>query len=212
MSVSNVVSAHRTLFLGPRIPNHLKFLPKSLISIKKNTFRQLVKLIVLDFEGKNVTTEMYQSIKNTEENDINFDSIYGALYVLLKCALSFPETSLKQEIFREDLQELKIPGDYIDDLANIVYGTRKSSILSGLIQSAPSFPKLKRIQWRIDVAISSCTLNRVLEPTIVMEIELADGHKRTFEVHPSQFHLLRYSVASILKEMENLEIRNVLKL
>ncbi|KFM66823.1 hypothetical protein X975_03846, partial [Stegodyphus mimosarum] len=45
-----------------------------------------------------------------------------------------------------------------------------------------------------------------------MEIELSDGRKETFEVHPTQFHRLRFAVATLLKEMENLEMRNVLKL
>ncbi|KFM66822.1 hypothetical protein X975_03845, partial [Stegodyphus mimosarum] len=88
-SVPMSSAVERTLFIGPRIPNHIKSLPKYLSTIKRPVFRQLVKFAVLDFEGKNISHEMYQSLKKTVDNS-NIDIAYGALYVLLKCALSLP--------------------------------------------------------------------------------------------------------------------------
>ncbi|KAG8200806.1 hypothetical protein JTE90_006387 [Oedothorax gibbosus] len=173
-----------------------------------NPFQQVA---LLDFEGKAVNHEMYETIKSASEEGNDIDIVYGALYALLKCALSIPEASLKQEVFKEDLKELKIQEDYIDDLANFVYGQKRQSIVSSLQHNVPHLPKLSEFRWRVDVAISTSTLNRVLEPAIIIEIKLSDGRKETFEVHPSQFHRLRFAVATLLKEMENLETRNILK-
>lgn len=91
------------------------------------------------------------------------------------------------------------------------------------------FPSVSDMKWRVDITISSrfvllfylqlkimhhysklslslcfcsSTLSRVLEPNIVMELELSDGQKVTFELSVSKFHKLRYTVASILKDMD----------
>ncbi|GFT82467.1 COMM domain-containing protein 5 [Trichonephila clavipes] len=205
------IGSERTLFLGPRIPNHVKSLGKNLNNIKKPVFRQMVKLAMLDFEGKPVNSDMYVAIRKAVQDTCNVDIVYGALYTLLKCALSFPDTSLKQDIFKEDLHELGINGEYIEDLTNVVYGQRRSSIFANFNNIAPHLPKLSNFSWRIDVAISTSTLNRVLEPAIVMEVQLSDGRRETFEVHPSQFHRMRFAVATLLKEIENLEMRSILK-
>ncbi|XP_055950428.1 COMM domain-containing protein 5-like [Argiope bruennichi] len=203
--------SERTLFLGPRIPNYVKSLGKNLNNVKKPVFRQMIKLALLDFEGRGVNPEMYTAIKKATQDTCNVDVVYGALYALLKCALNLPEASLKQDIFKEDLHELGIGEDYIEDLTNVVYGQRRTSIIANFNNIAPHLPKLKHFKWRIDVAISTSTLNRVLEPAIVMEVQLSDGRRETFEVHPSQFHRLRFAVATLLKEMENLEMKSILK-
>lgn len=53
---------------------------------------------------------------------------------------------------------------------------------------------------------------RVLEPNLIMELELTDGQKVTFELSISNFHKLRYTVASLLKEMDLMNHRmNALK-
>ncbi|GFU12002.1 COMM domain-containing protein 5 [Nephila pilipes] len=205
------IGSERTLFLGPRIPNYVKSLGKNLKNIKKPVFRQMVKLAMLDFEGKATNSDMYVAIKKATQDSCNVDIVYGALYALLKCALSLPEASLKQDIFKEDLHELGINDEYIEDLTNVLYGQRRSSIITNFNNLAPHLPKLSNFSWRIDVAISTSTLNRVLEPAIVMEIQLSDGRRETFEVHPSQFHRLRFAVATLLKEIENLEMKSILK-
>ncbi|CAL1269258.1 unnamed protein product, partial [Larinioides sclopetarius] len=103
MALPNVAAgSDRTLFLGPRIPNYVKSFAKNLNNIKKPVFRQMVKLALLDFEGKDVNPEMYLAIKKAAQDSCNVDVVYGALYTLLKCALSLPEASLKQDRDNEE--------------------------------------------------------------------------------------------------------------
>ena len=54
-------------------------------------------------------------------------------------------------------------------------------------------------------------LNRTMEPSILAELTLSDGKVKTFEVPVSKFHELRYNVAYVLREMDSLEQRSILK-
>lgn len=45
-----------------------------------------------------------------------------------------------------------------------------------------------------------------------MEMKLSNGKIHSFEVPVSQFHQLRYNVAYVLKEMEDLEKKSILKI
>lgn len=98
------------------------------------------------------------------------------------------------------------------------------------------YATLNSFRWRVDVAISSGALKRLLEPSIVMELETSDGKARLFEVglithiistssllmntclllklqvSKQEFHDLRYSVANVLKQMQRLEKRSVLQI
>ncbi|KAJ1527665.1 hypothetical protein ONE63_007626 [Megalurothrips usitatus] len=69
------------------------------------------------------------------------------------------------------------------------------------------FPTLSNMKWRVDITISSSMLSRVLDPSIVIELELSNGQKITFESTVSRFHKLRYTVASILKDMDSMNNR-----
>jgi hypothetical protein len=50
----------------------------------------------------------------------------------------------------------------------------------------------------------------VLEPSVLLEMTLSDGSIKTFEVSISKFHELRYNVAYVLKEIDDLEKRKIL--
>lgn len=66
-------------------------------------------MAVQDFEGKNVTPEMYLSIRKAVNDDnCNIDLIYGSLYMILKSALRSSESSLKQEVIFEAVCLCKI--------------------------------------------------------------------------------------------------------
>jgi hypothetical protein len=57
----------------------------------------------------------------------------------------------------------------------------------------------------------SSVLSRVLEPSILFDMTLSNGEKKTFEVSISKFHQVRYSVASVLKEMGLMEKKKLFK-
>jgi hypothetical protein len=67
--------------------------------------------------------------------------------------------------------------------------------------SAPRLPSVSGLRWRVDVTISSSSLNRVMRPTLLMEMTLSDGRVEAMEVPVERFHELRYSAAKLLAEM-----------
>uniref|UniRef100_A0A3Q1FG77 COMM domain-containing protein 5 n=1 Tax=Acanthochromis polyacanthus TaxID=80966 RepID=A0A3Q1FG77_9TELE len=62
------------------------------------------------------------------------------------------------------------------------------------------------------LSLSSSSLARALQPSVLMQMKLSDGSFHRFEVPVSKFQDLRYNVALILKEMNDLEKRSILKI
>lgn len=85
-------------------------------------------------------------------------------------------------------------------------------IENSLLKKCPQNVSLKSINWRLDVSISTSSLSRSLEPSIFVEMILSNGQKVSFEMNLSAFHLLRFNVAIVLKEMEDLLNRQMFKL
>ncbi|KAG1714426.1 COMM domain-containing protein 5 [Nymphon striatum] len=110
------------------------------------------------------------------------------------------------------LAEPSIPADFANDLASVVYGSKRKDIDAHSKATSPSVPSLDQVRWRVDVTISTSHLNRVLEPCVLMELNLTDGSKHTFEVPVTKFHKLRHDVAQLLREMEDLEKRSIFKI
>jgi hypothetical protein len=89
---------------------------------------------------------------------------------------------------------------------------RREAVLAVALAHKPAFPTLARLRWRVDVAISTSALSRVLRPTVLMELTLSDGRVHAFEVPLSQFHELRYSVAAVLKDMDGINQKSIFKI
>ncbi|XP_077558620.1 COMM domain-containing protein 5-like [Haemaphysalis longicornis] len=198
-------ASERALFLGPTVPKEVKCLKKLLPNIEKQLFRSLLKVAVADFEGREVSPDVYDDLRSRSADPDSLDEIYGALHMLLRAALKLPPTVLKQEAFREDLDALRIPPEFAGDLVSVVFGSRRSNIDQHSLEQGPKYPTLKNLEWRVDVTISTNVLSRVLEPTILMDLETSDGKAHSFEVQRVEFHKLRHAVATALKEMEELE-------
>ncbi len=66
-------------------------------------------------------------------------------------------------------------------------------------------PTMRSLRWRVDVTLSSNVLARVMEPSVLLRLELSDGSVRTLELSVEAFDKLRHSVASVLKRMRRVE-------
>ncbi|XP_041356846.1 COMM domain-containing protein 5-like [Gigantopelta aegis] len=205
-------ASERMPFVGARVPLEIKAIIKPLSKLEKGTFQNLLKLIVSALEGKCVGYKQLKQLETSSQNEELLTVVYTGIYTLLKCALKQPPVSLKVEHFKEDLQDLQIPEECHADIASVVFGNRRAKIDKCVLANRPRLPSLDLLRWRVDVAISTSVLNRVLEPTVLMEMTLHNGRVFTFEVSVHKFHELRYSVAYVLKEMEELEKRSILKI
>ncbi|GCB67464.1 COMM domain-containing protein 5 [Scyliorhinus torazame] len=204
--------SHRSCYLGARTPMEVDLMVKQLKGLDKETFRRILKAVINSLEGKD-SREAVRSITETESlSEEQLSYILAGMYKLLSEALRLPQTSLKQEAFKGDLRDLRIPEEFISDFASVVFGSRRSVLESASLQNRTRLPTLQDLQWRVDVAISSSSLTRALQPAILMQLKLSNGNIHRFEVQVAKFQELRYNVALILKEMNDLEKRSILKI
>ncbi|XP_010897776.1 COMM domain-containing protein 5 [Esox lucius] len=199
-------------FLGGRIPSEIEIMAKHLKDLDQEMFRKILKAVVNAIEGKDCREAMKVIAANAAIPEERLTYVVAGMYRLLKEALRIPMSSLKQEVFKEDLRELRIPDEFITDFSSLVFGSRRTTLEAVATQLGPRLPSVEDLRWRVDVAISTSSLARALQPSILMQMKLSDGSAHRFEVSVSKFQELRYNVALILKEMNDLEKRSILKI
>ncbi|KAJ7310468.1 hypothetical protein JRQ81_007388 [Phrynocephalus forsythii] len=114
------------------------------------------------------------------------------MYTLLREALRLPSSSLKQDKQTGLLLQfcllcvLRIPEDFIADFATAAFGNRRPALEATLQKQGNKLPRIEDFKWRVDVAISTSSLARALQPSILMQLKLTDGSARRFEVTMAQ--------------------------
>lgn len=93
-----------------------------------------------------------------------------------------------------------------------VFFKRKEKIEKYICKKQEKYAHMKSLNWRVDVGISSSSVLKLIVATVVFQVETSDGRVYCFEVPLNKFHLLRFSVAQALKEIDDLLNRNVLKI
>ncbi|XP_069749578.1 COMM domain-containing protein 5 isoform X1 [Narcine bancroftii] len=204
--------SHGSGFLGVRIPFEVELMVKQLKDLDREIFRKILKIVANSLEGKD-SKESVKSLAKTESlSEQQLSHILAGMYTLLQEALRLPPSSLKQEVFKDDLRDIRIPEELISDFAGVVFGDRRSILDAAALQQGNRLPGVQDFRWRVDVAISSSSLTRALQPSILVQLKLSDGNAHRFELSVAKFQELRYNVALILKEMNDLEKRSILKI
>ncbi|KAL6118124.1 commd5 [Pungitius sinensis] len=209
MSVSH---AKDSSFLGGRIPPEIDSMSKNLKDVDQEMFRKILKAVVSGLEGRDCSEVMKSIAESSTVPQERLSHVVAGVHRLLSEAIRVPASSLKQEAFTEDLRELRIPEEFITDFSSVVFGNRRAALDAATARNDPHLPTVEDFKWRVDVAISTSSLARSLQPSVLMQMKLSDGSFHRFEVPVSKFQELRYNVALILKEMNDLEKRNILKI
>lgn len=215
----------RTPFWGNKITPELKYLQQifnkkvAQVSLERPLYRELLKFLfsVLNAESQksNNGNEYYEKLRDMAQNHniqlCYLTMIYTGLLKLLTSALRAP--AIKQEVIKEDLSEfLKFPAEFTNDFVGVSHGQRREIIEGCLLNASPKYPFMQNFNWRIDVSISTSSLSRTLESIILVQMQLSDGRIVSFEITLAAFHNLRFNVAMILKEMDDLLNRQMFKL
>ncbi|XP_020495068.1 COMM domain-containing protein 5 [Labrus bergylta] len=199
-------------FWGGRIPPEIESMSKNLKDVDQELFRKLMKAVVSSLEGKDCVSLMKSIAESTTIPQDRLGHIVAGMHRVLSEAIRIPPSSLKQEAFKENLRELRIPEDFISDFSSVVFGNRRSALETATSTNDPHLPALQDFKWRVDVAISTSSLSRALRSSVLMQMKLSDGSFHCFEVPLSKFQELRYNTALILKEMNDLEKRSILQI
>ncbi|XP_028816202.1 COMM domain-containing protein 5 [Denticeps clupeoides] len=205
-------AAGNVSFLAGRIPPAIEIMSKYMKDLDKELFRKILKVVVTAIEGTDCCDALGTIAESCDVPEEKLSSVVAGMHELLRVALRLPPSTLKQEGFREDLRELRISEEYISDFVSVVFGSRREALDIVASQQGPQLPHMDDFTWRVDVAISTSCLGRALQPSILTQIQLSDGTRSHFQVSVPKFQELRYNVALILKEMNDLEKRGVLKI
>jgi len=135
--------------------------------------------------------------------------LFAGTLSILRSALRSKYDS--QTISDQLQQELQMPSE-LANLVGVVVKSAGKEIVEKELDDKLSFPKLEYLDWRIDVTISTGSMNRVLKPSVMMEFNLSDGKQVLLQLNQEKFQELRYQVATVLKEMQNVEANPILKL
>ena len=75
----------------------------------------------------------------------------------------------------------------------------------------PACPRLASTRWRVDVAISTSSLQKCLKPSVLMQLGLSDGKLKNFELPLEKFNELRFNVAKALRAVQDLEAHPLIR-
>ena len=74
------------------------------------------------------------------------------------------------------------------------------------------FPRIANMKWRVDVSISTSSLDKIMKPSVMVELSLSDGSIKTFEMDVDQFQKLRYDTARLLRQMQEIERHPIMRI
>ncbi|XP_057340430.1 COMM domain-containing protein 5-like [Microplitis mediator] len=189
-----------------QLTNSLSNKTKSINELKKTILRPLIQLAVKSIEQEYIEDGILDRISEKYNlSQENIDEWYSVILKIIKTHLRYPESMIKVNDFKQCLQELSMENECIEDLCAVLYGQKRPLLITSLSEKIKFFPAVRSCRWRIDITISTSVLSRVMEPTILMEWTLSNGKKYLFELSLSKFHLMRYTVATLLLKMYDLE-------
>jgi len=194
-------------FLGPSTPVELaKSLP-ILRKIDQKEYKPVSQKVLYYLKGNEITEKDITSLSFTDQS-IQATLVFTGLFFLLRAAI---RSRTKIDQLQKDLVELKLPEYMTTDIVQIVQKYREE-VETSSYDHRIRFAALDEMKWRIDVAISTGSLIRVMNPTVLMQMKLTDGSIKTFEVSVDKLNELRYNVARVLKDIEDIEKNPILKL
>ena len=134
--------------------------------------------------------------------------MFTGLQAIIRTAI---RTRTKASVVEKDLTEMNIPPPAVA-LIGALLKRERMDLETRSLTNRTRFPRLGGLQWRVDVAISSSSLLRVFRPSIMVQMALSDGRIKTFDVSVEQFHQLRYNVAKVLRDMQELERHPIMRI
>ncbi len=117
----------------------------------------------------------------------------------------------KVSVVQAHLKKINVPPKKVTAIVAAIRENRYD-LERHFIDSRVRAPSMHSFRWRVDVAISTESLQKVFRPTMLAEITTSEGQIKTFEMPIDQFHRLRYNVAKVLRNMEEVERHPIMRL
>lgn len=204
------LDASTTFFKSPSFHEEVRACVPLLHTLPTATLRTILQKIIEYVKNKNITDEDFILFQKSvgEKNGTEFSIVFTGLYVIVRTVVGDRVTI---STLNADLKKMNFPPAVVDDICRAISLTR-SSMQEAISSHQLSFPRLQKLRWRLDVAISSGSLSRIMRPSILMQMILSNGSIKTFEVSIKEFNQLRYGVAKVLYDMQSLDRHPIMKL
>jgi hypothetical protein len=189
------------------MPVEIKVALPTLIGLDRATTQNVIKAASAYLKGKEFTTEMSAMQAEALGMDVaSYGQVFTAIYLLLRTIVGRRITGKSVG----ELTGLGLSTEVVGDIARVVKAQR-SAIEDVATGSAQACPRLVSTRWRVDVAISTSSLNKCLKPSILMQLGLSDGKLKNFELPLEKFHDLRFNVAKALRAVQDLEAHPLIR-
>eukprot|EP01114_Cavostelium_apophysatum_P010805 TRINITY_DN2492_c0_g1_i1.p1 TRINITY_DN2492_c0_g1~~TRINITY_DN2492_c0_g1_i1.p1 ORF type:complete len:206 (-),score=36.64 TRINITY_DN2492_c0_g1_i1:80-697(-) len=198
-------------FLGPRVPQEIKKFFPFLSKLKQENVLTILRLVSEYLLNRvELTDEVFPSFAEKIGVDLQTLSVvFTGLLTLLRAAI---KSRVKTDLIQKDLvQELRFPEYLANDILKLLK-TNQAAFEEALVDNRLRYPTLQELRWRVDVTLSTNAMARVLRPTILVQVSTSDGKRKTFDMSVEKFNELRYNVAKTLKEVEDVEKLQILKI
>ncbi|UJR26636.1 hypothetical protein I4U23_007954 [Adineta vaga] len=207
-------------FYGWSTPKAISLCIQTLKECSAVPFEGIKKLISLSeaqvLNEQTSTSALEILMKITKKYSISVDQvmlIFNGFVHVLRLALKPPAAFLKPDIFKEDLRDIKFSEQIIEEFHNILFGTKRDQLYLAIQErDRPRLPLLQTFDWNLDVTLTTASLSRSIEPLLLFQFRTTNNRHLTFEVPIKKFNELRYNTALLLKEMEEVDGKQALKL
>eukprot|EP01091_Cochliopodium_minus_P005102 TRINITY_DN15082_c0_g1_i1.p1 TRINITY_DN15082_c0_g1~~TRINITY_DN15082_c0_g1_i1.p1 ORF type:complete len:206 (+),score=51.69 TRINITY_DN15082_c0_g1_i1:55-672(+) len=196
-------------FLGYKIHPEIKHLQKIWKQVDINKFKAILQFNAKYLiDNKSTSQEEFESISKGMDPTLAKKIFAGSLLIMRSAIRSKYES---KTIIEQLQQEILMPSE-LANLIGIMVKSAGDKIKNNEVENRHKYPTIEEMDWRVDVTISTGSMSRVLKPSILMQLDLSDGNKTLFQLNLEKFQELRYQVANVLKEMQNIEANPILKL
>jgi len=143
------------------------------------------------------------TLTSSDINVVDKDEHYA-----FTCMFMIFSTCIKNKVTLErveaDLLKLGFEKDFVTLFKKRLHEGR-SSIEVTSQQNRVSNPRLKSLNWRIDIIISSADRKKLVTPSVTLRMFLSNGEIKHLEMSLESFQKVRYNVAKVLHQMGELE-------
>ncbi|KAI1309020.1 COMM domain-containing protein 5 [Halotydeus destructor] len=174
----------------------------------------------MELSGSNVrqTKELFQFVSKLNEHDLeNFLKLGVSAVNSGRLDSKYLQAfDAKSNNFRASLGQLISALKLHFDNPSMDEPSKLPKQLIEKLKASPNVPrplfiescmKLQSMSWRIDVLISGREQSKILEPVIVIDVNLSKGKRIRMELTLSSFDKLRFSTASALMKLCDIEQR-----
>ncbi|KAK4021145.1 hypothetical protein OUZ56_003072 [Daphnia magna] len=198
-TVSNTMNASPSL-LFVVVPKPVEQLSKQLQSkmVDPVVLQTLIDFSIRYWKGEEICNSEWENVMKESYLPLTLlEELFSGMLNLIFAVFRIPEKLFISKLVCDELIQLGFKMEQAEHITNLKT-TSKPDI--------PSFMKLRGVKWRIDVTISTSNVCRILEPWILMEFNLSSVGPKTIHIPLTQFHSLRYQVASCLTQLNKLSV------